>query len=90
LAFKWHNSSDPELRLVARCHLDVDPVWSVPKNPCIGSSGARGWFALTSLRFILTIAIIVRFYSCPSHTPFSSHPGFPHRSSPLPIRPFIS
>ena len=54
----WRNSTDDELNFQHRCHLDIDVVWSVSGANCRGLTWGP-WFALSIIRLILTLVIIV-------------------------------
>ena len=81
LVITWDKSPDPELRPGARCHLDIDPVWSVPRTLCSGAPRRGAWLALSSVRLIFTFATVVSTFDRIS--PHSSGLVKPDRSGPL-------
>jgi hypothetical protein len=58
LLFIWKNSTDPELNILQRCHVDIDVVWSVSNVQCKPAVWGV-WLALSLVRLALTIFIIV-------------------------------
>jgi hypothetical protein len=58
MTFMWRNSTNPELNFQHRCHPDLDVIWSVSSPRC--NSRVWGtWLALSIIRLILTLCIIV-------------------------------
>lgn len=60
VVFVWKSSTNPDVDLHARCHLDVDVVWSIASDKCpIEPPSWTLWVALTIIRFLLTASLIV-------------------------------
>ncbi|KAF9463498.1 hypothetical protein BDZ94DRAFT_1258957 [Collybia nuda] len=61
LLFIWKNSTDTELNILRRCHVDIDVVWSVSNAQC--KPAAWGvWLALSLVRLMLTLFIIIAYH----------------------------
>ena len=60
LLFVWKNTTDLELQTRHRCRLDIDLVWSPPFSLCNRKSSTWGiWLALSAIRLVVTLIIIV-------------------------------
>ena len=73
LVFIWRHSPDPELTLGGRCRPDIDVVWSVTSANCRPPAWDT-WLALSTLRVIITLAIIVSYnLTIPQVALYSKH-----------------
>ena len=60
--FVWRHSPDPEVTLGRRCRLDIDVIWSVTSANCRPSAWGT-WLALSIIRVVTTLAVIVSYNS---------------------------
>ncbi|KAF8064334.1 hypothetical protein FPV67DRAFT_1504536 [Lyophyllum atratum] len=61
LLFAWKNSPITELNLQRRCHTDIDVIWSVSNAECKPPSWGV-WVALSLLRLVITLFIIISYH----------------------------
>ncbi|RDB17602.1 hypothetical protein Hypma_001041 [Hypsizygus marmoreus] len=59
--FMWKNSGIPELNVLQRCHVDIDVIWTASSSPC-RPSGWVAWLALSIVRLVVTISIIILYH----------------------------
>ncbi|KAG6810349.1 hypothetical protein H0H92_012242 [Tricholoma furcatifolium] len=84
MLFLWENSSNDELNVRNRCHIDIDVIWSVSSStaPCKPPAWSI-WVALTILRLVITIIIlrssssVLGFISLDFYTVYPRSPTIP-------------
>ncbi|KAF5376748.1 hypothetical protein D9615_007895 [Tricholomella constricta] len=82
LLFIWKTSPIKEINIQRRCHVDIDVVWSTSNVEC--QPPAWGvWIALSLLRLVITLFVIVSYHWIAIAYYRVRQPSFPRRRHPM-------